>query len=50
MGGSILTSTHNVTDVVTPAPGFRRDRGAGVQNSFFFLDSGWSLSASGGPE
>jgi hypothetical protein len=29
-----LTSTHNVTDAVTPAK-------AGVQNSFFFLDSGF---------
>jgi len=26
---------------VTPAPGFRRGRVAGVQNCMFFLDSGF---------
>ena len=38
---------------LTPVPGFRRDRVTGVQAfcmSSKNLDSGWSLSASGGPE
>jgi hypothetical protein len=33
--------SQKVINAVTPAPGFRRDRVAGVQNCLFFLDSGF---------
>jgi hypothetical protein len=45
-----MNPSQEVLKIVTPAPGFRRDRVAGVQNFLEFLDSGWSSSASGGPE
>jgi len=33
--------SQEVIKAVTPAPGFRRDRVAGVQNRLIFLDSGF---------
>jgi hypothetical protein len=35
--GILMTSY----EVVTPVPGFRRDRVTGVQNGLYFLDSGF---------
>jgi hypothetical protein len=36
----IVDAFEKFTKVVTPAPGFRRDRVAGVQKRLLFLDSG----------
>jgi hypothetical protein len=37
----LLTASQKATKAVTPVPGFRRDRVAGVQKSLLFLDSGF---------
>jgi hypothetical protein len=37
----LLTASQEIIKVVTPAPGFRRDRVAGVQSGFSVLDSGF---------
>jgi hypothetical protein len=43
-----LTDYEEAIKAVTPAPGFRRDRVARIQNPFVFLDSGFRRNDSMG--